>query len=153
MSIKNELQDELKDAMRTHDRNRIDVVRQIHTEVTRAVTAPGFSGEADDELYRQTIAAYAKKMRKALAEYESYGERGADAAAKLRFEVGYLERWLPRAPPAEEIPALVDAAVEELGVSNPKGMGRVIGHLMKQYPGIDGAVVSRLVRERLATGE
>ena len=73
MSIKEELSAELNDAMRAHDRNRLDVVRQINTEVARAVSAPGFTGEADDELYLRTIAAYAKKMGKALTDYESYG--------------------------------------------------------------------------------
>lgn len=150
MGIKDELRDELQDAMRKHDRNRIDVVRQIHTEVTRAVTAPGFLGDADDELYRKTIAAYAKKMAKAVTEYESYGERGAESAAKLRFEVEYLQRWLPTAPSPDQIPAIVDATLAELGTSDLKAMGRVIGHVMKQHPGIDGTEVSRLVRERLA---
>ena len=52
MCIKDELDDELKDAIRTHDRNRSDVVRQIRTEVARAVTAPGFEGEAYGNEYR-----------------------------------------------------------------------------------------------------
>ena len=152
MSIRDELNDELKDAMRTHDRNRIDVVRQINTEIARAVTAPGFRGEADDELYRKTIKGYAKKMSKALAEYESYGERGAQAAAKLRFEVEYLGRWLPTAPSEEEVAVLVDAVVRELGAANMKAMGQVMGRLMQQHPGLDGSMVSRLVRARLSSG-
>ena len=151
MSIKDELDSELKDAMRTHDRNRIDVVRQVNTEITRAVTAPGFKGEADDDLYRKIIAAYAKKMSKAVTEYESYGERGADTAAKLRFEVEYLERWLPKAPSEEEVAALVDGVVQELGATDMKAMGHVMGHVMKRHPGLDGSVVSRLVRARLAS--
>ena len=88
MSIRDELHDELKDAMRAPDRNRIDVVRQIKTEIGRAVTAPGFKGEADDELYRKTIAAYAKKMGKALARVrELRGSRcrgGGEAAVRGR---------------------------------------------------------------------
>ena len=119
MSIRDELHDELKDAMRAPDRNRIDVVRQIKTEIGRAVTAPGFKGEADDELYRKTIAAYAKKMGKALAEYESYGDRGAEAAAKLRFEVEYLERWLPKAPSTEEVAAMVVGIAASAGRDVP----------------------------------
>ena len=152
MSIKDELDDELKDAMRTHDRDRSDVIRQISTEIARAVTAPGFSGEADDGLYRRTIASYTKKMAKALGEYESYGERGANAAAKLRFEVAYLGRWLPKAPSEQETAALVEVAVEELGAADVAQTGRVIGQLMKQRPGLDGALVSRLVRARLSSG-
>lgn len=149
MSIEDELSNELEDAMRTHDRNRSDVIRQIRTEIGRAVTAPGFTGEADDELYRNTIASYAKKMGKALTEYESYGDRGAEAAAKLRFEVEYLGRWLPAAPSSDEVEGFVDAAVRELGAADMKAMGQVMGHVMKQHPGLDGSIVSQLVRERL----
>ena len=151
MTIRDELNDELKDAMRTHDRNRSDVVRQITSEVARAVKAPGFKGEADDELYRKTISSYAKKMSKALVDYESYGDRGAQTAAKLRFEVEYLGRWLPKAPSAEEVAVFVDAAVEELGATDMKAMGQVMGYLMKQHPGLDGPIVSRLVRARLSS--
>lgn len=149
MSLKDEFDAELVDAMRTHDRNRVDVVRQILTEVGRALKAPGFSGEADDELYRATIASYAKKMGKALAEYENLGERGAEAAAKLRFEVTYLGRWLPRAVSEEDVAAFVDTTVTGLGASGLKDVGRVMGALMKAHPGIDGSVASRLVRSRL----
>lgn len=150
MSIREELSAELKDAMRSHDRNRVDVIRQINAEIDRAVTAPGFKGEADDALYRETIAAYAKKMAKALTEYEGYGERGADAAAKLRFEVDYLGRWLPRAPSEEELAAFVDAAIEKVGATDMKAMGQVMGVLMKEHEGLDGAAVNRLVRARLS---
>jgi uncharacterized protein YqeY len=151
VSIKEELSAELKDAMRAHDRNRIDVIRQINAEIDRAVTAPGFHGEPDDELYRTTIAAYAKKMRKALGEYEGYGDRGADAAAKLRFEVEYLDRWLPKAPSEEELTAMVDAAIEKLGATDIKAMGQVMGYLMKEHEGLDGGAVNRLVRARLGS--
>lgn len=149
MSIKGELDSELKDAMRQRDRGRMEVIRLINAEVGRAVTAAGFNGEADDELYRDIIAAYAKKMAKALAEYERYGDRGADAAAKLRFEVDYLQRWLPQGPSEAEVAALVNAAIEELGIDDPRQAGRVTGHLMKSTQGLDGAMVVRLARQQL----
>ena len=151
VSIKEELSAELKDAMRARDRNRTDVIRQIRSEVQHAVTAAGFEGEEDDELYRTTMAAYAKKMAKALVEYEGYGERGAAAATKLRFEVEFLARWLPQGPSEEETTAIVDAVLQEMGVTDAKAMGQVMGHIMKHHPALDGAVVSRLVRERLAS--
>jgi uncharacterized protein YqeY len=88
-------------------------------------------------------------MGKALTEYEGYGDRGAAAAAQLRFEVEYLGRWLPKAPSIEELAALVDAAVKELGAVDMKAMGQVIGHVMKNNPGLDGSTVSHLVRGRL----
>ena len=151
MSIKAELDAELKEAMRARDQARLDVIRQINTEVSREVKAAAFQGEADDALYRRVIAAYAKKMRKALEEYEGYGERGAEAAAKLRFEVEYLQRWLPRGPSEQEIERLVAAAIEQLGVTDPKQAGRVTGHVMKNTPGLDGGTVNAIARRLLGS--
>jgi uncharacterized protein YqeY len=152
VSIQAELADELKAAMRAHDRNRTDVVRQIMTEVARAMKAPGFKGEADDDLYPKTIAIYAKKMGKALAEYDRLGHGQAEAAAKLKFEVDYLGRWLLKALTEEELAGLIAAAVEELGVTDMQAMGQVMGYIKKAHPEIDGAVASRLVKARLGGG-
>jgi uncharacterized protein len=151
MTIKDELAAELKDAMRSGDAPRKDVIRQIETEVTMARSAPGFSGEVDDDLYRSVMAAYSKKMRKSIDEYEGLGERGAAMAEKLRYEVEYLARWLPRRLGEDETRALVREAIAEIGVAgDPKAAGRVTGLLMQRRRGeLDGAVVGRMVREEL----
>jgi uncharacterized protein YqeY len=150
MSIKDELQAELRDAMRARDRRRLDVIRSVETEVSRAKAAPGFSGEVDDALYGDVIAAFVKKMEKARREFEDLGERGREHVAKLDFETDYLSRWLPTALGEEETRALVTAAIAELGVDDPKMAGRVVGHIMKSgAEGLDGGLVNRLVRQAL----
>lgn len=150
MTIDVELQAELEDAMRTRDRARLDVIRQIRTEAKVRASAPGFTGALDDELYRDVMSSYVKKMAKAKEEYEGLGERGAAMAEKLGFEIAYLQRWLPRVRDPEETRRLVREAITELGVDDPRQAGRVIGHLMKIHPGeLDGSLVSALVREEL----
>lgn len=149
MTIREELAVELKDAMKTRDRARSNVIRQVETEVAIAKSAPGFKGEADDELYRTTIASYVKKMEKARAEYAAAGDRGAEQEAKLAYEVEYLSRWLPQLAGEDETRAIVSAAIAELGVTDPKMTGRVIGYVMKSGEQLDGALVSRIVREEL----
>ena len=67
----------------------------IESEISLAKSAPGFKGEVDDDLYRQVIASYSKKMDKARAEYLELGPRGEEMARKLGWEVAYLSRWLP----------------------------------------------------------
>ena len=69
MSIKQELADELRDAMRAKDGPKRDVIRQVETEIAVARSQPGFTGEVDDDLYRQVISSYVKKMEKSRAEY------------------------------------------------------------------------------------
>ncbi len=149
MSIHDELSAELKDAMRSGDRPRINVIRQVETEVTMAKTAPGFSGDVDDDLYTKVITSYVKKMDKARREYEELGDRGRDNADKLAYEVGYLARWLPTMLSDDETRVLVRTTISEMGVNDPKQAGRVIGAIMKAGSDVDGAVVNRIVREEL----
>jgi uncharacterized protein len=149
MGIREELAAELIDAMKTGDKARRNVVRQVETEISIARSAPGFSGEADDDLYKDVIGSYVKKMSKARAEFEAAGERGAEQAAKLAYEVDYLSRWLPKLAGEDETRAIVRSAIAELGASDPKMVGRVIGHVMKSGQDLDGGLVNRLVREEL----
>lgn len=151
MPIHDELVDELKDAMRAQDKQRLDVIRQIETEASRARAEKGFSGEPQgDELYAAVIAAYVKKMDKAREEFVAAGDRGAEQAAKLTYEIDYLDRWVPKSLSEEEHHEVVRVAILELKADDPKQMGQVIGHIMKNGPGgLDGALVSRLVRDAL----
>jgi len=150
MAIHDELAAELRDAMRTRDRRRMDVIRQVETELARARTEPGFHGEVDDALYRRVIAAYVKKMDKARLEFEAAGERGRAQAEKLAFEIDYLKRWQAQTLDEEATRALVRSAIAELGATDAKAVGRVIGRVMKAGAGsLDGALVNRLVREEL----
>jgi len=149
MSVKDELSQALKDAMKAGDRPTVNVIRQVQTEVSVAKSAPGFSGEIDDDFYVATIGSYVKKMAKAKREFEDAGERGQAQADKLAFEIEYLSRWLPESLGEDETRALVRSAIEELGASDPKMAGRVIGHVMKSGTEVDGSLVNRLVREEL----
>jgi uncharacterized protein YqeY len=152
MTIREELAEELKNAMRAQDGPRRDVIRQVETEVAVARSQPGFEGEVDDELYRSVIASYVKKMDKARDEYLEIGERGAAMAEKLGFEVDYLSRWLPSKLDEKATRDLVSSAITTLGAAgDEKAAGRVIGHLMKTHgKDLDGGLVNRLVREELA---
>ena len=150
MSIHEELAAELRDAIRARDRRRMDVIRQVETELARARTEPGFRGEVDDALYRKVISAYCKKMDKARLEFEAAGERGRPQAEKLAFEIDYLGRWQARTLDEAATRELVRAAIAELGAADPKMAGKVIGQVMKAGAGtVDGALVNRLVREEL----
>ncbi len=153
MSIKEELATELREAMKSRDARRREVIRMIETEVAMARSAPGFRGEVDDDLYRQVIASYSKKMDKARQEYEGYGDRGAEMVAKLGWEVDYLSRWLPQKLDEEATRNLVRHAIAALGVGgDPKASGRVIGQVMKAHKDeVDGGLVNRLVTEELSS--
>lgn len=154
MTIHDELVEELKDAMRSQDKRRLDVIRQIETEASKARSTKGFEGDPhDDGLYSSIIAAYVKKMEKAREEFVDAGERGADQADKLAYEIEYLSTWAPKTLSEDETREVVRVAIMELQVDDMKQMGQVIGHVMKNGPGgLDGALVSQYVREALQSG-
>ena len=153
MTVKTELSEELKDAMKQRDRARINVIRLIESEISLAKSAPGFDGDVDDELYVAVISSYSKRMDKARKEYEGAGERGREHAGKLAYEIEYLSRWLPRTLGEDKTRQIVKAAMAELGVEDPAAMGQLMGHIMKSgHEGLDGGLVSRLVKEELSAG-
>jgi hypothetical protein len=150
MTIKEELGAELKEALKTGDRNRKDVIRAIETEVSRAKAEPGFEGDIDDDLYLTVMGSYVKKMTKARQEYDELGERGQEMATKLAFETEYLSRWLPTLLDEAATRELVYQAITELSVQDPKRAGQVVGHIMQNHKGeVDGSLVNQLVGEAL----
>lgn len=151
MNIQEQLAAEQKAAMKSGDRATLNVIRQIQSEISVARAAPGFDGEVDDDLYLATIATYVKRMGKARDEYETLGERGREQADKLTFEIDYLSAYLPQKLDEAATRTLVDQAITDLGATDPKMTGKVIGGVMKSGEDVDGALVARLVKEALAT--
>lgn len=150
MSIEQELTQRLKDAMKSKDQRVLGVVRMIKSKIIEARTAKGFTGEVDDALYQQVIAAYSKSMLKAIEEYEAQGERSKEMVEQLRFEVDYLAEFLPRKLDEEKTRELVRAKIEQLGVRDPKRAGQIMGALMKEHKdALDSALTKRVVEEEL----
>ena len=150
MTIQEQLAAEQKAAMKSGDRATLNVIRQIQSEVSVAKAAPGFDREVDDDLYLATIATYVKRMSKARSEYEALGERGREQAEKLAFEIDYLAAYLPQKLDEAATSDLVDQTIADLGATDPKMTGQVIGAVMKSGQDVDGTLVARLVNDALA---
>src|SRR5262249_20950590 len=86
MTLEQQLNDTLKQAMKDKDQETADVVRMLKTKIMERRTAKGFAGEVDDALVLDTIGAYRKQLQKAVVEFEKAGDRGAQQAARLRAE-------------------------------------------------------------------
>jgi len=71
-------------------------------------------------------------------------------AEKIQFEIDFLSGWLPEQLSEEDVAKLVDEVLADLGDVDMSQMGRVIGAVMAKGEGIDGSVVSKLVKEKLS---
>lgn len=149
MTIQERLMADQTTAMKAGDKPTLNAIRSVQAEVSAAKSAPGFGGQVDDDLYVATIATYVKRISKSRSEYDAMGDRGAEQAAKLAFEIDYLDQFLPATLGEEETRALVTEKVAELGATADTPPGRVIGAVMQSGEDLDGALVNRLVREAL----
>ena len=148
MALIDDLSDALKEAMKAKDKPKLDAIRQVQTEIAKKKSEKG--EEATDELVLGVISSYVKKMTKAVEEYRSLGDRGIEMAEKIQFEIDFLSGWLPEQLSEEDVAKLVDDVLADLGDVDMSQMGRIIGAVMAKGDGIDGSVVSILVKEKLS---
>jgi uncharacterized protein YqeY len=151
-TMEEQLNDRLKEAMRSKDAKAADVLRMLKTKVMERRTAKGFTGQVDDALVLEVITAYVKQLKKAVDEYAALGERGAEMVTQLSYEVGYCEQFLPKMIGEPETEALVKEAIGKLGATDVKQAGKVMGEVLKTHKGkVDPALVKKLAERLLAT--
>ena len=148
MTISDDLSAALKEAMKAKDKPKLDAIRQVQTEVAKKKAEKG--EEATDELVLGVISSYVKKMTKAVEEYQSLGDRGTEMAEKIQFEIDFLSGWLPEQLSEEEVVIIIDEVLAEIGDVDMSQMGKIIGAVMAKADGLDGSVVSKLVREKIS---
>jgi len=151
MPLPQTLDETLKSAIKEKDTRTANVVRMLKTRLTERTTAKGFGGQVDDALVVEVIGAYRKQLQKALAEYEKLGDRGAEQAAELKFEIGFCERFLPKGMDEAALRALVAERLKALGITDAKQSGRLVGDVMKTHKGqVEAGDVKRLAEELLS---
>jgi uncharacterized protein len=147
VSLIEEIDDELKDAMRARDAERRDTLRLILHALRsseKELQRPLSEGEELQVLQRE------RKRRLEAAEAFRTGGREEQAAAEER-ELDVLEEFMPEPLSEEEIDEIVDDVIAEVGATSMADLGRVMADVMPQIAGrADGSRVSQTVREKLA---
>lgn len=147
MSLNDQLQAALKDAMREHDELRRDTLRMAISAAYNAEKAAK-RPLTDDEVIG-VVSREVKTRRESIEAYEAAGR--PDLAAKERAEAEVLVGFLPAQLSEDEIRAFVVDAIAQTGASSPKDMGRVMGIVAPKTKGrADGKVVSGIVTAELA---
>ena len=148
MTIQNQMTETLKTAMRTKNRPLLNLVRMLKTKMTERTTKGGFSGEVDDGLWLEVIAAYEKSQKKALIQYQELGDSGLEQVQELTWEIEQLQTWLPEKASMEQVNDWVAVAIESLGGKDGLHAGRVIGAVMKEHKDV---VDAQMVRQSVET--
>ena len=147
MSLIEEIDDELKDAMRARDAERRDALRLILNALKGSQKELQRPLSEEEELQ---VLQRERKRRIEAAEAFRTGGREEQAAAEER-ELEILEEFMPEPLSEDELEEIVDDAIAENGATSMRDFGRVMADVMPQVSGrADGSVVSQLLKEKLA---
>ena len=146
MTLQDRLADDLREAMRSGDALRRDVVRMARNAVAYAEKAKG--APLDDAEVLTALQQQARQRRDSIEAYRAAGR--ADREAQESAELAVLEAYLPQLMGRDEVEAAARAVIEQLGASGPGDKGKVMGRLMADLKGkADGGLVNATVTELL----
>ena len=147
MTLIEELEADVKDAMRAGDTARRDALRLILSSLKSAEQDLLRPLSEEEEL--QVLQRERKKRIEAAEAFRGGGRE--EQAAKEEAELAVLEEFMPEPLTEEELERILDDAIAENGATSMRDMGRVMKDVMPQVAGrADGSAVSQILREKLA---
>ena len=149
MALSAKIQDDLKAALLGGNRFVADTLRNLRAAILNEEVAQNKRDSGlDDAEIEKIIAREVKKRNDSIGLYELNGR--PELAEIERKEAEVLQEYLPEQLTENELRTIVAAKIAELGVSDAKGMGQVIGAVKQQVgTSADGALLARIVKESL----
>jgi uncharacterized protein YqeY len=146
MSLKERITQEMKDAMRSGEKERLGYIRMLQAAIKQREVDERIT--LDDTQVLAVIEKMIKQRREAIAQFEAGGR--ADLAAKELAEVALLQTYMPEPLSQAEVEALVAAAITETGAASVKDMGKVMALVKTRAAGrADMSAVSAIIKSKL----
>ena len=144
--IKTQISDDIKEAMRQKDKERLAALRLILASFKQKEIDERI--ELKDE---HSIAILNKMVKQHCDSIEQFGKANRDDLIKKeQQELDVIESYLPKKMPSEKIDLLIKEVISETGASSPKDMGKVMGLLKGKLQGrADMSEVSKLIKDKL----
>ena len=149
MSLETIITEEMKNAMKTGDKIRLETVRSIRASILEFKTS-GAGREMNEEDEMKILKNQAKKRRDAIDMYEKAGR--AELLEKEKQELAIIEEFLPQQMTEDEAKVIIAKLIADSGATDMKDLGKVMGAAMKELKGkADGGLVQKIVKELLGT--
>ena len=148
MSLKDQITEDMKSAMKAGEKDRLKVVRLILAAIKQIEVDT--REQLDDAQALAVLTKMVKQRRDSIEQFEK-GDR-EDLAAIERAEIVVLEDYLPEQLSADELAAMVDEVIQATGAESIRDMGKVMGQIKAKASGrADMGAVSATVKERLSS--
>lgn len=149
MSLKERITQDMKDAMRSGDKERLGNIRMLQAAIKQREVDERIM--LDDTQVLAVVEKMIKQRKEAIAQFEAGGR--ADLAAKEKSEIELLQAYMPEQLSSAEVEALVATAIAETAASTIKDMGKVMALVKTRAAGrADMAAVSAIIKAKLGAG-
>ena len=149
MNLTDQINNDLKEAMKAKDKVRLAALRDIKSKITLALSEAGSGDQLDDSAVTKILSKQLKQREDTLAIFKEQNREDLVAEEQAQAEV--IRAYLPKPMSQEELEANVKALIQELGAASMADMGRVMGTASARFAGkADGKAISALVRQFLA---
>ena len=151
MSLKEQIGEDIKTAMKAKDKIRLQTVRSIKKAILEKEVElrPKGQDSLTPEQEIELLSQQAKQRRDSIEQFKNAGRD--DLADKEKQELAVIETYLPEQLSDEEIETIVDEIIADSGAATMKDLGKVMGPAMKQLKGkADGKKIQELVKSKLA---
>ena len=146
MSLKQQLTDDMKTAMKAGEKDRLGVIRLINAAIKQKEVDERI--EMTDPLVLAVLEKMVKQRKDSITQYEAAARE--DLAAIERYELGVIEAYLPAKLDEATILAEIDKAIAATGAASAADMGKLMGALKPALAGqADMGLVSKLVKQKL----
>lgn len=149
MSISEQIQKDMVDAMRSREELRLSTLRMVKAAIKNKEIDK--RAPLDDKETQQVLSTLIKQRRDAIEQFTKGGRQ--ELADKEAAEIKLIENYLPKAMGEEQIAEVVKATIAEMGSPGMKDMGTVMKNVMAKLSAtgarVDGKVVSELVKKGL----
>lgn len=148
MALHQRLVDEMKEAMRTGDTDRVSVIRLLRSAIKNKEIDKGKGQQLTDEEILQVISSALKQRKESIEQFEKGGRR--DLVDKETKELAILHSFLSQQISDDDLRIKIKEAIAQSGAAEVKDMGKVMKLLVPQLVGrAEGSKISQMVRECL----
>ncbi len=150
MSLKQQIDSDIKSAMLAKNKEELTALRSIKSLILLAETEKGVSGDVSSEVESKLLMKAAKQRKESAEIFQKEGR--TELADKELAELEVISRYLPKQLTEEEVTTELKRTIEQVGAKGPQDMGKVMGMATKQLAGkADGKLISEIVKKLLAS--
>lgn len=148
MSLKLQIDNDIKKAMLSKNKEELEALRSIKSMILLAETEKGGASDISSDVENKLLMKAAKQRKESADIFQQQNRK--DLADRELFQLEVISRYLPKQLSEEEIKTSLKTIIDEVGAKGPQDMGKVMGIATKKLAGqADGKMISDLVKKLL----